>query len=310
MKRILVSVLFLLAMTTVAFGQYSNPRGAQDVKELQWQDAAPTAPPQTMVTVYTGSGINDVTVGGTFSGAATSYVDIIIDAAGTPDTFKWRRDGGSYTTGVSITGSAQTLEVGITVTFAATTGHILADAWSVSITPSSQYYFNSTGIFTTRNYAGTAVTYAPLAGAATHSTLTVTGATALNGGATATTVTASTGVQSAAVARTATSDGLTTGTIAAGTSFVSVTSANANNIIVLPVPVVGNRVTLAVAATGYELRTSTPASIAINGGTGSAAESAIGANVVTVCDCTSSTTWICTDRSSAGVVTPTEVAAP
>lgn len=124
------------------------------------------------------------------------------------------------------------------------------------------------------------------------------------------TVTTTIGAQSAAVARTATSDGLTTGTVAAGTSFVAVTSASANNIIVLPAATPGNVVRLAVAATGYELRSSSPATIAINGGTGSAAESAIGANVLTTCTCSTATTWICMDQSSAGVVTATEPAAP
>lgn len=298
MKKFLLALLFTLALTTVTFGQYSNPRGAQDVKEAQWQNAAPTVPPQTMVMSFGGTGLNDVSVGGTYSGTATSYFDVVIDAVGTPDTFKWRRDGGSYTTGVSITGSAQTLSVGVTVTFAATTGHVLTDAWSISVTPSSQYYFNSTGVFTTRDPAGTATTYAGLSTNVAFSAVT------------ATTVTASVGVQSAAVARTATSDGLTTGTVAAGTRFVAVTSANANNIIVLPVPVVGNVIQLAVAATGYELRTSSPTTIAINGGTGSAAESAIGANTLTTCTCTSATTYICMDQSSAGVISPTEVAAP
>jgi hypothetical protein len=113
-----------------------------------------------------------------------------------------------------------------------------------------------------------------------------------------------------ATARTATSDGLTTGIIAPGTAFVTVTSANANNIIVLPAPVIGHVVTLRNGATGYELRSSDPATIGINGGTGSAAESAIGANVTTVCRCVTATAWVCTDFSTAGVVTATEVAAP
>ena len=52
-----------------------------------------------------------------------------------------------------------------------------------------------------------------------------------------------------------------------------------------------------------------PATVAINGGTEAAAESAIGANVTTVCRCVTATAWICTDYSTAGVVTATEVAA-
>lgn len=98
----------------------------------------------------------------------------------------------------------------------------------------------------------------------------------------------------AAVARTATVDGLTTGTIAdAGMiQFVAVTAGgDANSIIVLPTPTPGRIVILYVGATGYELRSSAPASVAINGGTGATAESAIGANTMAVLICTSATTW-------------------
>lgn len=95
------------------------------------------------------------------------------------------------------------------------------------------------------------------------------------------------------VSNTATADGLTTGTIAdAGMlQFVTVTSDDANKIIVLPTPTVGTIVILKNGGTGYELRTSTPASISINGGAGSAAESAIAANSMVIAVCTSATTW-------------------
>ncbi len=93
------------------------------------------------------------------------------------------------------------------------------------------------------------------------------------------------------VARTATSDGSTTGTIVQGTRFVTVTSSDANHIIVLPPPVVGHIVILNNGATGYELRTSAPATIGINGGTGASAESAIAANNTVVMICVSATSW-------------------
>jgi len=97
----------------------------------------------------------------------------------------------------------------------------------------------------------------------------------------------------AAVARTATADGLTTGTIAdAGLlQFVTVTGG-ANNIIVLPTPTPGRIVILYVGATGYELRSSAPATVAINGGTDSAGESAIGANTLVVAICATATSWL------------------
>ncbi len=100
------------------------------------------------------------------------------------------------------------------------------------------------------------------------------------------------GTQSS-TARTATADGLTTGTIAdAGYwQFVTVTSASADHIIVLPTPTPGKVVMLKNGATGYELRTSTPASISINGGAEANAESAIAASTLVFAVCTSATTW-------------------
>jgi hypothetical protein len=118
------------------------------------------------------------------------------------------------------------------------------------------------------------------------------------------------GVVANAVAATATSDGLTTGIVPDTADFVVVTSANANNIITLPTPTPGRFVRLRNAGTGYELRTTSPTTVAINGGTGSAAESAIGANVLVLCVCDTATTWICTQNATAGTASVSEVAAP
>ena len=79
---------------------------------------------------FIGDGLNDMTWGTAFSGADSAYFEVEVDANGTPDTFQWRKDGGAYTTGVSITGAAQTLSDGQTVTFAATTGHTIGDTWA------------------------------------------------------------------------------------------------------------------------------------------------------------------------------------
>jgi len=96
------------------------------------------------------------------------------------------------------------------------------------------------------------------------------------------------------VARTATSDGLTTGTIADGGLFqtIAVTSASANNIIVLPTPTPGTILVLYVGANGFELRSDTPASVAIGGGTGASVESAIAADSLTFLVCVSATKWL------------------
>lgn len=95
-------------------------------------------------------------------------------------------------------------------------------------------------------------------------------------------------------ANTATADpGGGTGVIAdAGMlQFVTVTSGNAAHVITLPTPTPGTIVILRNGATGYELRSSAPATVSINGGAGAGAESAIAANSMVIAVCTSATTW-------------------
>ncbi len=101
------------------------------------------------------------------------------------------------------------------------------------------------------------------------------------------------GFQFPAVARTATADGTGTGTIAEALPIqrVTVTAADANHIIVLPAPTPGAIVILRNGATGYELRSSAPATVSINGGAEANAESAIGANAMVIAVCTTATAW-------------------
>jgi len=120
------------------------------------------------------------------------------------------------------------------------------------------------------------------------------------------------GQQNAAVTHVATDDGTGTGTIAAGTSVVSVNAdSDANHIIILPAPVIGNVIRLIeTATTGYELRTSAPATIGINGGTATNGESAVaGAITVTQCVCVSATNWICNTFDADGDEAKLEAAA-
>lgn len=90
---------------------------------------------------FSGAGVDDM-VGNLAGLTATTDIgfEIEITATGTPDVFRWRKNGGSYTTGVNITGSAQTLSDGVTITFDGTvggahdptTGHTLNDKWYVT----------------------------------------------------------------------------------------------------------------------------------------------------------------------------------
>lgn len=103
--------------------------------------------------VFDGSGLDDLTSSGTYSAADRAQYEIEIDAVGTPDTFKWRVNtisalgvttNGSYTPGVAITGASQSLSNGVAVTFAATTGHTLADKWTIEVYGQNHHVFKIT----------------------------------------------------------------------------------------------------------------------------------------------------------------------
>jgi hypothetical protein len=98
--------------------------------------------------------------------------------------------------------------------------------------------------------------------------------------------------------------------VADGTTFVTVTSADANNIIILPDSALGTVIRLQNGATGYELRSSSPTTIGINGGTGAAAESAVGASLLVEVVRTTTTNWVGSTKTAAGVVAVLQVAAP
>ena len=92
--------------------------------------------------------------------------------------------------------------------------------------------------------------------------------------------------------------------------FVVPTWGAADNILILPPATPGRIVIVAGAATGGELRTTAPATIGINGGTGAAAESAIAANMMAILICESSSNWKGLTIASNGTVTTLQVAAP
>jgi len=96
----------------------------------------------TSTPVHTGSGLDDMTAGVGYNGYGTKNFRVQIDAAGAPDTFKWSDDGGSTweATGVAITGSAQKLNNGVTITFGATSGHTLDDRWDFNGVQPSPYF--------------------------------------------------------------------------------------------------------------------------------------------------------------------------
>lgn len=113
-------------------------------------------------------------------------------------------------------------------------------------------------------------------------------------------LTATLGIQALAKTRTANADGDDTSVIPAGTSFVSVTSTNADHVIVLPPPVIGNSIVIHVGGNGYELQTSSPGSLTLNNVSGVGTELAVAANVVIRCTCVSTTAWIAEKISNVG----------
>lgn len=69
------------------------------------------------------------------------------------------------------------------------------------------------------------------------------------------------------------------------------TWGNANNVLTLPAPDPGKIVVIAGAATGGEIRTTSPTTVGINGVTGTNFESALSASVMAILICESPTNW-------------------
>lgn len=93
---------------------------------------------------FTGTGLNDLSVSGNFTGVGPAANDcqfiVEIISLGPPEKFRWRKDlvvgagsvMGEWSQWITITGGAQYLSNGISITFAATTGHTLNDFWTIN----------------------------------------------------------------------------------------------------------------------------------------------------------------------------------
>ena len=85
--------------------------------------------------VFLGSGLDDANSGGTFTGTTGGTPPVYtleVDANGIPDTFKWKKNSGSWTSGVSMSG-VHTLSDGVTVLFTNSTGHLIGDQWTITV---------------------------------------------------------------------------------------------------------------------------------------------------------------------------------
>lgn len=81
----------------------------------------------------TGSGLSDITSGGTYTAVVDHVYRVKITTAAGTDHFQYSVDGGAFGNDAAITGSAQNLANGVQVTFAATTGHTLNDIWTITV---------------------------------------------------------------------------------------------------------------------------------------------------------------------------------
>ena len=89
--------------------------------------------------VFTGSGLNDIdtTATSTLDMSYPTTYRISIDSDGTPDTFRWSKNGGSTweVEDIAITGGLQLLEHGVSIIFNSTTGHTIGDHWDIRAVP-------------------------------------------------------------------------------------------------------------------------------------------------------------------------------
>ena len=84
---------------------------------------------------FAGAGLDDAVFSGIYTGAESAIITVEVDSVGGTDTFKWKKDGGVYTTLVDMTGGTQLLIDGVIIKFAATTGHTLGDIWIANAVP-------------------------------------------------------------------------------------------------------------------------------------------------------------------------------
>lgn len=94
-------------------------------------------------------------------------------------------------------------------------------------------------------------------------------------------------------------------TTVANCSSIASTGGN----VILPTPTVGRIVQIIIGATAAQLKSSTPASVGINGGIGAAAFSILAAGSVHELICKSATAWLGFSRGPTGTVTTLPAAA-
>lgn len=96
----------------------------------------------------TGSGLNDASVSGSYTQITAGTFTVTLSSVASPNQFSWTESGGSGSSAsnVAITGSAQLLADGISITFAALTGHTISNVWTIVSRPRARTFWDSSGI--------------------------------------------------------------------------------------------------------------------------------------------------------------------
>lgn len=71
-----------------------------------------------------------------YAGDGSAVFRITIENTGSPDSFKWTKNGGVVNSGNGITGLAQALSDGVEIQFLNTTGHTVGDYWEITVVQS------------------------------------------------------------------------------------------------------------------------------------------------------------------------------
>jgi len=79
---------------------------------------------------FAGSGLDDLTTSGTFTGLTNITYTVTVSATGTPDLFDWTDTNGGSGTNVPMSTSPTLLSNDVSVVFGADTGHTLTDSWT------------------------------------------------------------------------------------------------------------------------------------------------------------------------------------
>lgn len=87
--------------------------------------------PDGRTVAFTGTGIDDLTVTGPYIGTTSGSVFTFEVTAG--GVFKWKKDGGSWTTGVTMPTVKTALIEGLYYLFAVDAGHTVGDIWTVTV---------------------------------------------------------------------------------------------------------------------------------------------------------------------------------